>query len=142
MTKLSKYFTLEELTVTNHKDLSNKPDPESTLNLKELCTNLLDPIREFYGCPIYVNSGYRSIELNRRVKGSPTSNHIHGCCADITCKDPKHNRVLWNCILKLIEVKVIEVDQLIWEKGNDNYPQWIHIGLAYNKPNRNQILRL
>lgn len=139
MTKLSKYFTLEEMTTTNHKDLDNIPNPIQTLNLKELCTSLLDVIREYYGYPIKVNSGYRSLELNRRVKGAKNSSHLSGKAADITVGSKEKNKILWDCILKLHKVGIIQFDQLINEKDYS----WIHV--SYNSEsskNRNQILNL
>lgn len=139
MTKLSKYFTLEEMTITSHKNLDNIPNPIQTLNLKELCTNLLDPIREFFGLCIYVNSGYRSIELNRRVKGASNSSHLSGEAADISTKSKESNKILWNCICKLSQVGLIKFDQCINEKDFS----WIHISYKSEEgKNRNQFLNL
>ena len=137
MTKLSKYFTLEEMTVTSHKNIINTPSPEVTLHLKYLADTLLDVIREYYGFPIFVNSGYRSLELNRRIKGSLTSDHPKGYAADITAGSKEKNKVLWQCIMKLHSVSLIEFDQLIDEKDYT----WIHISKRPDN-NRNQILHL
>ena len=78
----SKYFTLEELTRTN-TGLLNIPAIKEVANLQDLVTNILDPLRELYGHPIIVGSGYRSPRVNTAVKGSSSSHHVKGMAADI-----------------------------------------------------------
>ena len=81
-----KYFTLKELTrstTATAKGIDNTPTPEVEKNLTLLVENVLDPLREIYGKPITVNSGYRCPELNKAVGGSKTSDHVKGFAADI-----------------------------------------------------------
>lgn len=100
--------------------------------LMEKC---LDPIREAWGNPIAVNSGYRSHALNVAVGGSPTSQHLTGEAADITTGSVAGNRQLFDIIQNI----GVSFDQLIDE---DNY-RWIHISCRYNgKGNRRQVLHL
>jgi hypothetical protein len=82
----SKYFTYEELTHTN-TGLLNVPNSEQLKNLQELVTNVLDPLREMYGKPIKVNSGFRSTLVNndRRVRGAKNSDHLKGMAVDLDC---------------------------------------------------------
>lgn len=138
--KLSKSFTLEEMcysSTANARGLQNYPDSKAQENLKKLCVDILQPIRDKYGKPIYINSGYRNPQLNRVVGGSQSSQHITGSAADI---DTNNNRELWDMIVKMIKSNEITVGQLIWEKGDSNAPDWIHISLPYTKVN--QILKL
>ena len=74
-------FTIQELTASATvaaKKINNDPTPEAAENLKQLVNNVLDPLRDAYGKPIRVNSGYRSPALNAAVKGSKTSQHMNG----------------------------------------------------------------
>ncbi|MCF0231229.1 MAG: hypothetical protein HUJ63_02930 [Enterococcus sp.] len=131
--KLSKNFTLEELTKTS-TGLANIPPKWVEDNLKRLCVNVLQPIRDLYGFPIYVNSGYRSREVNKAVNGVSSSQHIYGYAADITAGSREENRRLFNLIL--LFAGKIPFDQLIDE---NNY-QWLHI--SHSSYNRKQVLHL
>jgi len=81
--RLSKNFTVEEMTRTN-AGLDNEPEPQHLVNLAFLCELILEPLRERWGGhPVRVNSGYRSVAVNAKVKGATTSDHMRGCAADI-----------------------------------------------------------
>lgn len=129
MTKLGKYFTLEELIVTN-TGLPNKPTSIEIERLKVLVEKVLDPLRQMYGHPIKVNSGYRSFAVNKKVKGSTTSQHCKGEAADITGYD---NKKLFD-LLK----NNFDFDQLIDEKNL----HWVHVSYTNRYKNRKQILKL
>ena len=133
-----KYFTIKELTKSSTataKGLDNTPTPQAVTNLHALVDNVLDPLREAWGKPIYVNSGYRSPAVNKAVGGAATSQHVTGQAVDITASPKTDNGYLF----RLIERLKLPYDQLIWEKGNDQYPDWIHISYVDN--NRHQKLR-
>lgn len=136
-----KYFTIKELCKSSTADklgIDNSPSKEIEKNLTSLIDNCLDIIRGSFGEPIKVNSGYRCPELNTAVKGSKTSAHVKGMAADLDCSD---NKKLWDTIIELNKRGIIEFRQLIWEKGNDQSPAWVHI--EYNPGNnKNQILRI
>lgn len=130
-----RYFTIKELCHSDtaiKKKIDNTPNSEIVNNLTQLVNNILDPLREKYGKPIIVNSGYRCDALNIAVGGSKTSHHKLGLAADITAGSPSKNKILF----KLIQELELPFDQLIDEK---NY-RWIHVSFS-NKP-RKQILHL
>jgi uncharacterized protein YcbK (DUF882 family) len=81
--KLSEHFKLGEFTQSSsHPEVYNIPSHEVIYNLQNLC-KWLEVLRERYGGPILINSGYRSPQLNKKVGGASTSNHLTGCAADI-----------------------------------------------------------
>lgn len=134
---LMKYFTIEELTKSTtaaQKGIINKPNQEEINNLKALVENILDPLREAYGKPIIVNSGFRCEKLNNLVGGSRTSQHRTGHAADIkSVSDNKSgNKELFDLIQKL----KLPFDQLIDEYNYD----WVHV--SYSPRNRRQILHI
>lgn len=130
-----KYFTINELTKSSTaeaKGIDNIPAPEVERNLTALVDNVLDPLREIYGKPITVNSGYRCPELNKAVGGSATSDHVKGFAADITAGSKEENERLFNIIKHNFHFS-----QLIDEKNFS----WVHV--SYNPNNlKNQTLKL
>lgn len=133
---LSTNFTLEELThsaTAIRKGIDNTPSEEIILKLKDLCDNVLQPLRDHFGI-IHVSSGYRCVELNKLIGGAKTSQHTKGEAADI--KLPSGDNYL---LFKYIEEN-LEFDQLIYEFGTDKQPQWIHV--SFNEGhNRKEVLR-
>lgn len=130
-----RFFSIKELcksTTADKYNIDNTPTQEVTDNLTKLVDNILDPLREAWGRPIYVNSGYRSPKLNTKVGGTSTSQHLFGMAADITTGNASNNEKLF----KLIQNLKLPFDQLIDEK---NY-SWIHV--SYGPKNRRQILKL
>ena len=131
-----KHFTIGELcasTTADARGIKNTPMLQETGNLKALADNVLDPLREWYGKPIYVNSGYRCPQLNRMVGGKPTSQHLKGEAADITAGSKEENRKLFAYIRANLTF-----DQLIDEKDFS----WVHVSFKRNGENRKQILHL
>lgn len=131
-----KYFTISELVRSDTAaklNIDNRCTKEQEERLKELIENVLDPLRETYGKPIRVNSGYRCPKLNKAVKGSPTSDHMKGMAADITGGSVAENKKLFELIQRLN----LPFKQLIDEKGLT----WVHI--SYDRDNlKRQILSL
>ena len=132
-----KYFTIRELTKSTtaiKKGIDNTPTREVTSNLIYLVDNILDPLREAWGEPLIVTSGYRCPKLNKAVGGSATSQHVKGQAADIrTLKDtPEENKRLFELVQKL----GLPFDQLINEYKYD----WVHV--SYSKRHRRQILKI
>lgn len=130
-----KYFTIKELTKSSTaeaKGIDNTPTPEVERNLTALVDNVLDGVREIYGKPITVNSGYRCPELNRAVGGSATSDHVKGMAVDLTGGNKIENERLFNIIKHNFHFS-----QLIDEKNFS----WVHV--SYNPNNlKNQTLKL
>lgn len=135
-----KYFTIDELCrseTAEAKGIDNRPSEVVRGNLEALVSNVLDPLREAFGKPVIVNSGYRSNLLNDAVGGAKNSQHTRGEAADITAQDVRDN-------LKLFEIirETLPFDQLIWEKGTRTYPAWVHVSFKKNGINRKQILKI
>lgn len=131
-----KYFTLEELTrsaVATARGIPNKPGNEQREALEVLTLALLDPLREIWGAPIYVNSGYRSPALNKAVGGVANSQHMKGQAADITTGNTASNRKLF----ALIRDGGFDFDQLIDEADGT----WIHVSYVSPTENRRQVLK-
>lgn len=130
-----KHFTIDELCrsdTARSRGIDNTPTEEVKRNLTELVDNVLDPLREWYGKPIYVNSGYRCPALNKAVGGVANSQHLTGQAADIDVNDRAENRRL----MKHIEDN-LDFDQLIWENGG----AWVHVSYRADGKNRRQVLR-
>lgn len=131
-----KHFTIEELChsdTANARGIDNTPTEEAKENLQALIENVLDPLREAYGKPIYVNSGYRCPALNKAVGGVSTSEHQSGRAADIDTHDYNENKKLF----ELAQELNLPFRQLIDESNLS----WVHI--SYN-PNdiKRQVLKL
>ena len=130
-----KYFTINELTksaTATSKGIDNTPTRDVVGNLTALVDKVLDPLREAYGKPIKVNSGYRCPKLNKAVGGSATSQHVLGQAADITGGSKAENKKLFDLVKSL----KLPFDQLIWENGG----VWVHVSCSPR--NRRQVLSL
>ena len=131
-----KYFTLEELIQSDtakKKGISNTPNEIQKQNLILLIDNILDPLREAYGKPIKVNSGFRCEALNKAVGGASTSEHRLGMASDITGGSKEENKKIFEIARDLN----LPFRQLIDER---NY-SWVHI--SYNKNDvKKQVLHL
>lgn len=130
-----KYFTIKELcksSTATQKGINNTPNSQIVSNLEQLVAQILDPLRERYGKPITVNSGYRCPALNKLVNGAKNSQHVKGQAADITAGSISQNKKLFQLAIDMN----LPFDQLIDEKKYS----WIHISFS-NKP-RKQILHL
>jgi hypothetical protein len=125
-----KYFTLEELCATK-TGITNIPSWQAVENLKALVNNVLDPIREDWGKPIIVTSGFRCKAVNDKVGGVATSQHTKGQAADLDIGTTEQNKELFDFICK----SGITFDQLLLE----NNGAWVHLSYNINK-NRQQIL--
>ena len=106
--RLSDNFSLHEFvrsqTATRH-NIDNTPNEEVIENLKSLCIGVLQPVRDYFQKPMIISSGFRCEELNTKIGGSKTSQHVHGQAADI---------------------EVLEV-------GNLELSDWIHTNLSYDQ---------
>lgn len=136
MTKLSKFFTLAELEHTSVRTIANVAPPDAVLNLRDLCVEHLDKIRERWG-PLYVSSGYRCEALNRAIGGSPTSMHRFGCAADLVPLEP--GVTIAQIVRWIRDESGLSFDQVIDEKAAG--PGWLHYGVAPpGKKRRRQVL--
>lgn len=120
-----KHFTIAELSASataRRLGIDNTPTPAAEDNLRNLVRNILDPLREAWGGPISVSSGYRCAALNRAVGGVNNSQHLYGQAADISAGSREANRRLWHLALD----RKLPFDQLIDERDM----AWIHISWA------------
>jgi hypothetical protein len=137
--KLSEHFALAEFTRSEsakRHGVSNEPTPEHLQNLINLCEKVLEPIRIKFG-PINISSGYRSKALNHYIGGSLNSQHCEAKAADIDQDGMggASNTEIFNYIKDNLDF-----DQMIWEFGDNNKPDWVHV--SYNgAKNRKQVLR-
>lgn len=132
--KLSKYFSLEEFTrsdTARKLGLDNTPTPEHIKNLSDMCINLLDPIREAWGSPIVITSGYRGYKLNNAVGGSATSAHCFGLAGDTY---PANGEIAKYkaFVPQFLKQSGCKYDQWINEK-NKKGDEWGHIGYKDRK---------
>jgi len=134
--KISQHLTLAELIRSESAKrlgISNMPIQEHIENLKGLAENIFEPIRNHFGSPIYISSGYRSQKLNAAIGGSMNSQHSRGMAIDI---DMDGTDIKNSAIFEY--AKTLPFDQLIWEFGTKDNPDWVHI--SYSPLNRKQIL--
>jgi hypothetical protein len=137
---LSKNLTLKEVTKSDtaiRKGINNEPNAEQLENLKVLATEVFQKIRDHFGVPIKVTSGFRSEALNKLIKGSKTSDHMKGCAIDIDMDGTPDitNAEVFNFIKDNLTFR-----QLIWEFGNDNNPDWVHVSYVAGS-NKKEVLR-
>ena len=136
MKRISKHISYKEATRSNYAkqySIVNKPKAEHIKNMELVADKVFEPLREWVGGPIRVNSFYRSPELNKGIGGSPVSSHMTGNAIDIDSLGGKTNLEMFHYIKDNLEF-----DQLIWEFGNE--PKWLHVSYKNKKDNRKQVL--
>lgn len=137
--QLSKNLSLTEMISSEsakRKGISNQPTEEHINNMKLLAEKVFQPIRDHFGVPINISSGYRSKELNKAIGGSQTSQHSKGQAMDI---DMDGSGISNKQIFDWIKAN-LEFDQLIWEFGTKANPDWVHVSFSPNGIQRKQIL--
>lgn len=144
--RLSTHFTLQEMTKTSVKSVSNVPPPEAVENLKRLC-GWLEHLRAQYNLlysdgshPIIINSGYRSEEVNKKVGGSPTSNHLTGCAADIKVFGIEQALRYAVILLNYADNTDKDFDELLIER-NKRGGYWVHFAVRPSE-NRRKVMFL
>lgn len=140
--KLSEHLDLSEVTRSEsakRKGISNMPTEAHIANFKLLAEKIFEPIRTHFRCPIIISSGYRSKELNAAIGGSLTSQHCQGEAIDIDM-DGTPNGVTNRMVFDYIKDN-LNFDQLIYEFGDANNPDWVHVSYESTGKQRKQILR-
>jgi hypothetical protein len=146
--KLSENFSLSEFVKSGFADkygIDNTPTPEALEYIKKLATEILQPIRDEFGEPIIVSSGYRCERVNNGIGGAKNSDHKYGAAVDIkTVTDTlTDNRRLWDCIIRMKDEGKLKCRQIIWEYGRRKVgSDWIHLSInnQYNSYKDNQIV--
>ena len=139
--KLSKNLSLAEVTkstTAKRLGIDNTPDEWATENLRQIAVNVFQPVRDAFKCPIYVSSGYRGPELNRAIGGSQRSQHMEGRALDLDADvfGRCTNAQIFNWIRENLEF-----DQMVWEFGDSDNPDWVHVSFVYDGVNRKRCLK-
>jgi hypothetical protein len=135
--KLSDHFTIGELTKTSAKGIDNTPSHAAVLNLKNLCENWLEPLREKSGGPVLINSGFRSEAVNKAIGGVKGSNHLTGCAVDIRVTGLEQ-AIRYACILlDISEESKRDYDELLIERSPKG-TYWLHFAVR-PKDNRRKV---
>lgn len=129
--KISKNFSLQEF---EKSDTATRLGINNTIkdglikeNIKALVDDILQPLRDKWGGPLFINSGYRCLQLNKAVGGVPTSQHCLGQASDVGCSDPY-------ALAKLAKWMKLDYDQCIL------YPSFVHFSYRKDGGNRGQLL--
>lgn len=127
MTQLTEHFSVAEMSrssAASFKGIPNKPGPAEIAALTLLCEKVLEPVREHYGKPVIVTSGYRSPRVNVAVGGSSSSQHCKGEAADFTVSGESNIDVC-----RWMQAN-LNYDQLIYEFGEDG---WVHCSFSAHR---------
>ena len=118
-------------------NIDNTPTQDHKQNMRLLAENIFEPLRAYVGGPIKINSFYRSPELNKAIGGSARSQHCNGQAIDI---DDTFGRATNAEMFEFIK-KHLNFDQMIWEFGDDENPNWVHVSYVSEDKNRNRCLK-
>ena len=136
--KISKHISYKEGTYSQtalRRGLDNTPNEEQLKCMKEVAENLFEPLREWVGGPIKINSFFRGEPVNTAIGGSKYSQHMKGQAIDIDDTfGHKTNAEMYHYIKDNLDF-----DQMIWEFGDDKNPNWVHISWVSHRPNRKKL---
>ena len=138
MDNISKYIGYKEATRTDVRNVKNVPNADQLSAMRYVASRVFDPVREYVGGALFVSSFFRSQIVNKAIGGSLSSQHCKGEAIDIDCD------VYGNGTNKEVFEYIKEnlpFDQLIWEFGDNDNPDWVHVSLRRDNKNRKQILR-
>ena len=119
------------------KGIDNEPNEEQLANMKLVANNVFEPLRVFINGPIKVNSFFRSPDLNKAIGGSTKSQHCKGQAIDIDDTYGKATNAEMYWWIK----ENLDFDQMIWEFGNNDNPDWVHVSYVSPDKNRNRCLK-
>jgi len=135
---ISKHVSYHEGTYSRtgeRRDLDNTPNEDQLKCMKEVAENLFEPLREWVGGPIKINSFFRGEPVNTAIGGSTRSQHMKGQAIDIDDTfGHKTNAEMYRYIKDNLDF-----DQMIWEFGSDENPNWLHISWVSHRPNRKKL---
>ena len=119
------------------RGIDNDPNDEQLNNMELLAERVFEPLRKWVGGPIKINSFFRCLELNTAIGGSKKSQHMKGQAIDI---DDTFGVVANSDMYNYIKNN-LDFDQMIWEFGDDDNPNWVHVSYVSKEDNRNRCLR-
>lgn len=119
------------------KGIDNEPNEEQLSNMKLVAEKIFEPVRIHFKVPIKVNSFFRSPDLNKAIGGSTRSQHCKGQAIDI---DDTYGKIKNSDIYWWIKEN-LDFDQMIWEFGNNDNPDWVHVSYVSPDKNRNRCLK-
>ena len=119
------------------RGIKNNPNAEQMENMVAIAEEVFEPLRMWVGGPIKINSFFRSPELNKAIGGSGKSQHCHGQAIDL---DDTFGRATNAEMFEFIK-KNLDFDQIIWEFGDDDNPDWVHVSYVSPDQNRNRCLK-
>ena len=137
---ISKHVSYKEgvySTTATRRGIDNEPDDEQLANMELIAEKVFEPLREYVGGPIKINSFFRSVKLNKAIGGSSKSQHCKGQAIDI---DDTFGVVANSDMYNYIKNN-LDFDQMIWEFGDDDNPNWVHVSYVSKEDNRNRCLR-
>ena len=117
--------------------IDNTPNDEQLDNMELVAEKVFEPLREWVGGPIKINSFFRGLSLNTAIGGSKKSQHMKGQAMDI---DDNYGNATNAEMYHWIKEN-LDFDQMIWEFGDDDEPNWIHISYVSSEDNRNRCLK-
>jgi len=117
--------------------IDNTPTQEHKDNMVKLAVEVFEPLRSYASGPIKINSFYRSPELNKAIGGSSKSQHCNGQAIDI---DDTFG-ILTNAEMYKFIKQHLDFDQMIWEFGDEDNPDWVHVSYVSEDENRNRCLQ-
>ena len=118
-------------------DINNTPTKQHKENMVKIAEEVFEPLRMYVGGPIKINSFYRSPELNKAIGGSIKSQHCQGQAIDL---DDTFGRATNAEMFEFVK-EHLDFDQMIWEFGNNNNPDWVHVSYVSPQQNRNRCLK-
>ena len=117
--------------------IDNEPNDAQMKNMLNIAQEVFEPLRMWVGGPIKINSFFRSPELNKAIGGSTKSQHCHGQAIDL---DDTFGRATNAEMYEFIK-KHLDFDQMIWEFGDEDNPDWVHVSYVSEDKNRNRCLQ-
>jgi zinc D-Ala-D-Ala carboxypeptidase len=140
MENISKHVSYKEGVRSNtalRLGIENVPNDEQLKNMGVVASEVFEPLREWVGGPIKINSFFRCYKLNKAIGGSKTSQHMSGQAMDIDDTFGwKTNTEMFNYVKDNLDF-----DQMIWEFGDDDNPDWVHVSFVSKEENRNRCLK-
>ena len=135
---ISEHISYKEATYSStalRRGLDNTPNDEQLKCMEEVAENVFEPLRKWVGGPIKINSFFRGKPVNTAIGGSKSSQHMKGQAMDID-DTFKHKT---NAEMYYYVKENLDFDQMIWEFGDDENPNWVHVSYVSHRQNRKRL---